>query len=134
MWFTLASNMSNSILVLLLPLALILLFIFNLMFTKVILNWEPKASKQGGFLLILWLLPLLGMIYIYRKFDLRWFKGKSDSKGSGTVGMGFMEMDAIFNPSARHQIEARKEEKIERRQDVKKSENPKSESKEHAGI
>ena len=101
--------------------------LMNLIFSNIIFNWEIRSSRRVKLLFILWILPFLGALCVYRKLNLRWFKRKSGSKGSDAAAMGFLEMEVIFNPAVRHQIEARDAQKTEILQYVEKSNSSKSE-------
>jgi hypothetical protein len=96
---------------------LILIGIFNLLinvgFSKTLLEREPSLKKRAFLLAVLWLIPIVGVITVYKILDLGWFKNTEESADAGAVSAGLMEMDAIFNPGARHLIETKQEERVE---------------------
>jgi hypothetical protein len=68
-------------------------------------------------ILLLWLLPFIGIIVVYKILDLGWFRKEYGDTSSSTISSGFLEMDAIFNPGSRHRIENRQEQKMEVRKE-----------------
>jgi len=65
----------------------------------------------------LWLIPLIGAVFIYRILNLNWFRNEDGSSHGGSVSMGLLEMDAIFNPGSRHIMEERQRAKMEVRKE-----------------
>lgn len=96
---------------------LILLGIFHLIvsmiFSKIVFEREPSIKKRVLLIGLLWLVPVLGVLSVYKILDLGWFKNPDGSKGSGAVSIGLLEMDSVFNPGARHLIEAKQKERVE---------------------
>jgi len=84
---------------------LCVLVLINAVFTKIIFSWEPAPGKRFLLLLVLWLIPFLGALMVYRNFDLAWFTKEDDAGGSNAASTGFLEMDAIFNPGSKHVVE-----------------------------
>lgn len=96
---------------------LVLLFLVhlyvNIRLSADIVGWVPDARKRNALLALVWLLPLVGALYVYRRLALSWFtpeSGGSDSQS--VVGAGLLGLDAIFNPGARHIAEAHKKGEI----------------------
>ena len=105
---------------LLVPLALLLVF-FNGLISKDIHDWTPSLKARIGLYLLVWLFPVAGFYLANRIGDLGWFQRKTDSGGDGVVSGGFLGIDAVFNPGARHVIEVREKQKSGLRQEYKKS-------------
>ena len=89
----------------------------SLILSRVIFEWEPGAGRRIILLTILWLVPIIGFLYVYSQFDLEWFGRPDRSKRSNSVSTGLLEMDAVFNPGSRHQIESRQQQATEVRID-----------------
>ena len=86
-------------------------------FTKAIFQWEPIAGKRISLILLLWLLPFIGIIVVYRVLDLGWFRREHGHDSSSAIASGFLEMDAVFNPGSRHRVENSQEQKMEVRKE-----------------
>lgn len=89
----------------------------NLVFTKVVFDWEPTVGRRFFLLCLIWFLPVLGVAIVYKILDLGWFKRDAGYKSSGAVSAGLLEIDAIFNPGSKHQIEATEKTKLEVRKE-----------------
>jgi len=103
-------------------LILVLMIVVNLVLSKVIIDWEPTFKKRA--VILLWIISFLGAAMIYKLLDLGWFKKEPGYKSSGAVSAGFLEIDAIFNPGSKHQIEAMQETKLEVRKEGETYTNP----------
>ena len=90
----------------------LLYIVINAVLTKIILDLNLGFSKRTWLLALLWLVPFLGAGIVYKILDLGWFKKEPGHKGSDSISTGFLEMDAVFNPSSRYIVEARQEEKL----------------------
>jgi len=98
-------------------LILVLLIVVNSVLTKIIIEWEPTFKKRALMLILLWVIPFLGAAMIYKQLDVGWFKKEPGYKSSSAVSAGFLEIDAIFNPGSKHQVEAMQETKLEVRKE-----------------
>ena len=87
--------------------------IANLVFSKLILDSEPTVTRRSYLLAVLWLIPFLGIVFIYKTLDLNWFSNEDGSARTGGVSISFLEMDAIFNPGSKHVVEEQQREKME---------------------
>ena len=79
----------------------------NVYLTYEAIRWIPfSIRKRIGLCVLIWLAPLIGAIIAAKQLKLI-FSSKTaySSGGSGA----FVEMDAIFNPQARHYIEYKQE-------------------------
>ncbi len=85
----------------------------NITLSGDVVGWVPEARKRKVLLSLVWLLPLLGAFYVYRRLAPDWFKpdGNSDEMPSATAA-GLMGLDSVFNPSTRNIIEANKKGEI----------------------
>jgi hypothetical protein len=98
-------------------LILVLMIVVNAVLTKVIIEWEPTFKRRAWMLGLLWFVPFIGAATIYKVLDVGWFKKEPGHKSSGAVSAGFLEIDAIFNPGSKHQVEAIREVKLEVRKE-----------------
>jgi len=98
-------------------LILVLLIVVNSVLTKIIIEWEPTFKKRALMLILLWVIPFLGAAMIYKQLDVGWFKKEPGYKSGSAVSAGFLEIDAIFNPGSKHQVEAMQETKLEVRKE-----------------
>lgn len=87
---------------------------FGVILSREVRTW-PRLSfvKRSFLLLAIWLVPVVGAVIAYKAVKLDWFR-KTTSSGSVPVSI-FGEVDAAFNPGARHAMEARQEIRIEQR-------------------
>ena len=98
--------------------------IANLVFTKMIFSREPSTSKSLFLVAVLWLIPILGILFVYKNLGLNWFGRKGTSSGISGASTSFLEMDAIFNPGSKAVIEEMQREKTEVRQEGEMYEEP----------
>ncbi|WP_448564502.1 hypothetical protein [Thalassotalea ganghwensis] len=93
--------------------------LINAHLSKEIYHWVPLLKQRLTLLLCLWLIPLIGIVFVYKYLDLAWFKPKSvrSSSEQQNVGSAFLEVDAIFNPGQKHVLEAQQKEIIEEKED-----------------
>lgn len=101
--------------------AFILLFtllhiFFCAMMSKTIYNWVPSIKKQILYYVIVWCLPLIGIVAVNKLANLGWFKTHSKKGGDAVISGGLLEMDSVFNPGTRHVIELREQEHVEIRE------------------
>lgn len=101
---------------LLLVLAIFLL-LFNSLLSKEIYDWVPSTKKQILLYLLVWLVPIVGLILANKLGNLGWFRPRKSSGGNSAIAGGFMQADSIFNPGAKHTIEMIEEQKSELRRE-----------------
>jgi len=89
----------------------------NVVFSKLILDWEPTSAKRIYMLATVWLIPVFGVFIIYKMLNLNWFRNEDGSKRTAGVAISFLEMDAIFNPGSKHVVEEQQREKMEVRKE-----------------
>lgn len=94
-------------------LGVFLLLFVNALMTKEIFTWVPLVRKQVAFLLLVWLLPVFGLLIVNRWGKMGWFAKKASQSGPAAVTQGFMEADAVFNPGMKHRIELVEKQKSE---------------------
>ena len=99
----------------------------NSLLSKELYLWEPSLRKRILLILVVWLFPVLGAIIAYKSLDLDWFSStkKSSSNAQSNLSGGLLELDAIFNPGARHVIEQKQKEHMEQTEDVEEGNNNK---------
>ncbi len=98
-------------------LALGLWLILNLRLSWEVIAWTPDAWRnKAGKLALLWLLPVLGFTVLYRRLSLDWFKSRP-RETHDVIGDGLLEIDAFFNPGARHLMHAKQSQQTEMQQD-----------------
>ena len=91
----------------------------GLFVSREILFWTHFSSPYKIFLtLLVWFIPGIGVITVYRLLRLSWFK-KSTGENSVTGGV-FLEMDSFVNSGAKHLIEMREKEVAEHVEDGEK--------------
>lgn len=83
--------------------------IVNAVFSKLIFEREPGLRARVGKLALLWFIPIIGVVIVYRVLNLGWFAKEPGYRNSSSVAMGLVEMDAIFNPGSRHVAEVKQE-------------------------
>lgn len=88
--------------------------IFSVILSREVMTW-PRLSfvKRSFLLLAIWLIPVVGAVIAYKAVKLDWFR-KTTSGGSVPANI-FGEVDAAFNPGARHTMEVRQEVRVEQR-------------------
>jgi hypothetical protein len=87
---------------------------FGVLLSREAIVWPRLSLTKRSFLLLaIWFMPVVGAVIAYKTVKLDWFR-KTTSNGSVPAGI-LGEMDAAFNPGARHTMEARQEARIERR-------------------
>jgi hypothetical protein len=92
-------------------------------YTKEIYYWVPSLKNKILMLLVLWLIPILGFIYIHRHKllkHMRSYKEGSADEGNA-ISSGMLEIDSVFNPGARNHIEAVRQQKVTRQAKAKKN-------------
>jgi hypothetical protein len=105
--------MNNSLTVALLILFFLAHLYVNIRLTADVIGWVPEALRRKAYLLLVWLLPLAGAFYVYRRLAPDWFKPDGDSGDvQSATAVGLIGLDAIFNPSTRNIIEADKKGEI----------------------
>ena len=83
-----------------------------------LLAWGPENwLGKLGLLALLWLVPLLGTVVIYRRLGLKWFKAKPGQGTGDVIGGGLVELDMMFNPGAKHLLDAKQPQQVEMQQD-----------------
>ncbi len=91
----------------------ILLVFFNALITREIYNWVPSIKKQIGLYLLVWFLPVVGLLLANKLGNIGWFKKRSNSGSDSAVAGGRMEADSVLNPGAKHRIEMIEKQKSE---------------------
>jgi hypothetical protein len=73
----------------------------------------PDARKRKIFFWLVWLLPFVGALYVYRRLAPDWFTPDRDSGDSQSfISSGLLGLESIFNPGARNINEANKKAAI----------------------
>jgi flagellar biosynthesis/type III secretory pathway M-ring protein FliF/YscJ len=93
-------------------------FSISIVLTKELLMWEPNLSIRVFLILVVWLVPFIGALIVYKNLGLSWFKGRKKSAVNAQSNMSgaLLEIDSIFNPGQKHVIEQRQKEHIELRE------------------
>lgn len=105
--------MVKSLLIVLLIWFFLVQLYVNVRLTRDIFGWVPNAAKRKTFLCLVWLLPVVGALYVYRQLAPEWFTpDKDDDENQSAVSAGLLGLDAIFNPSSRNIIDALKKGEI----------------------
>jgi hypothetical protein len=94
------------------------------MFSKIVLDEELLFAKRFKLFALTWLIPIVGVVVVYKTLELNWFRNEDGSKGGGMTTTSFLEMDAIFNPGSRHVLEEKQREKMQTRKDGEGYEKP----------
>lgn len=103
---------SQRMIALLVILGLVHLYV-NIRLTVDIIGWVPDFHKRNAYILLVWLLPVAGALYVYRQVAPDWFTPETPSDDTpSAVSSGLMGLDAIFNPGSRHVAEAQKKGEI----------------------
>lgn len=106
----------------LLTIGIVLLFIHSilaLLFSKLIIDEEPRWGKRLALLVSVWLLPIIGAVLVSRALELNWFKNDDGSSRTGGVAFSFLESDAIFNPGSKQVLQEQQRTKMETRKQGK---------------
>lgn len=111
--------MDNTKLITILVSASIILVMLNLIFSKVIFDWELGTGRRIRLLALLWLLPVVGIVLISRMLKLGWFREAENSGAANGASFGLLELDSVFNPGARHVLEEKQREQTEQHRDGK---------------
>lgn len=105
--------MSDSLAVALFILLFLVHLYVNIRLTSDVIGWVPEALRRKAYLLLVWLLPLAGAFYVYRRLAPDWFKPDGDGGDiQSATAVGLMGLDSIFNPGTRNIIEADKKGEI----------------------
>ena len=99
--------------------------LFCISYSKDIYYWVPALKNKILMLLALWLIPIIGVVFIYRhkKFShMRSYK-EGNTENDNAISSGMLEIDSVFNPGARHFIEAIKEQKTTSQEQTKRNKN-----------
>ncbi len=91
---------------------LLIHILFASLLSREVLIWVPTWRRKIKLLLLIWLVPVKGLKWANQKAQLGWNEARRDAVGGSSVGMGLMEVDAVFNPGARNRIEAVQEHKV----------------------
>ena len=91
----------------------------NIILSREVANWIPlSVPKRILLIAFIWLVPVVGFLVAYKVVGLHRSRKSSGEGGGGSVGGGaLLGIDAIFNPGARHVIEAREEVRVEVQKD-----------------
>ncbi len=105
--------MDSSLIVTFVVLPLLAQLYVNIRLTHDISGWVPDARRRKAFFCLVWLLPVVGALYVYRRLAPQWFTRDSDSRDiQSTAAAGLMGLDSIFNPGARNIAEVQKRGEI----------------------
>lgn len=105
--------MSGHLMVSLFLLLLVVHLYVNIRLSSDIVGWVLEPRKRKVFLGLVWLLPVLGALYVYRRVAPEWFTPDADSgDGQSAVSSGLLGLETIFNPGARNIAEAQKKGEI----------------------
>ena len=107
--------------------AAFLLFIhvvIAVMFSKIILDEELLLARRFKLFALTWIIPIVGVVVVYKALELNWFRNEDGSKGGTMTSTSFLEIDAIFYPGSRHVLEEKQREKIETRKEGEDYEEP----------
>jgi hypothetical protein len=89
---------------------LLLHVVLNILLSVEIHNWIPATREKLVYYALLWLLPVVGIILVWRRVRPDWFRHEP---GNGkTLSSGLLAVDAIFNPGSAHVLEAQKRGEI----------------------
>lgn len=87
--------------------------VLNIFLSRDIINWVPTIRERLVLFILLWLLPVFGFLLVYRKIGPGWFEKEIDEPGQGSsASTGLLALDAIFNPSSAHVLNAQKKSDI----------------------
>ena len=87
--------------------------ISSLFMSREIMVWVPSKKKKIKLLLLVWLVPVFGLSMANKKGQLGLYEETNQTGSSESVGMGLLEIEAVFNPGAKHRIEAVQEHKVQ---------------------
>lgn len=102
----------------LLTIGFVALFIHSivaLVFSKLIIYEEPQWNRRLVLFILLWLLPLVGAVFVFKALHLNWFRNEDGSNRTGGIAFSFLELDAVFNPGAKEVLEEQRRTKVETR-------------------
>ncbi len=85
---------------------LLLHTLFACLLSREVLIWVPDRKRKLKLLLLIWLIPVKGLKWANQKAQLGWNEERKETIGTSSVDMGLMLIDAIYNPGAKHRIEA----------------------------
>lgn len=105
--------MENTGLMAFITLVVLVTLFFNVLATRDIYRWVPSIKKQIGLYCLVWCLPGIGLYLANKLADLGWLKPKSGAASDSVVAGGFMEVDSVLNPGAKHRIELMEKQKSE---------------------
>ncbi len=91
---------------------LLIHILFASLLSREVLVWVPAWNRKLKLLLLIWLVPVKGLKWANKKAQLGWNEERRDTVGGSSVGMGLLEIDAVFNPGAKNRIEAIQEQKV----------------------
>ena len=92
---------------------LLFLMVLNSLLSREVCHWIPQASEKVWLLLLIWLLPVIGILLVYRRVRPGWFGPEHQGDNSGSpVSSGLLALDAIFNPGSAHVLDARKRSEV----------------------
>lgn len=85
----------------------------SLFMSREIMVWVPDKKRKLKLLLLVWLVPILGLRLANKKAELGLFEAKKQSGSVESMGMGLLELEAIFNPGVKHRVEAVQQHKVQ---------------------
>ena len=87
--------------------------ILNVLLTREIVLWIVQRREKFLYILLLWALPVVGVIVAWRRVKPEWFSGEpGDRRDRGTVSSGLLALDAIFNPGSAHVADVQKRSEV----------------------
>ena len=98
--------MTLRLITLLIGVAIVQLYV-NVRLTGDIFGWVPESRRRKALLCLVWVVPVAGAFYVYRKLELDWFTpDKELDEAQSAYPAALMGIDAIFNPSSGNIAEA----------------------------
>ncbi len=73
--------------------------------TKAIYYWVPDLKKQLLLYLLVWCVPIAGILVANKLGKLGLFKPISKETSGSIISVGFFEIDSVLNPGAKNRIE-----------------------------
>ena len=100
---------------------ILVLTYFNLLLCKEIHDWIPSVKKQIALYMLVWFIPVIGLLLANKLGNLGWFNKRETEDGDSAVSGGFLQFHSIFNPGAKYTMEMKKQQKSGVMQEREKS-------------
>jgi len=81
--------------------------------SREIMVWVPSKKRKFKLMLLVWLVPVFGLRLANKKAQLGLFEETHQPASAESMGMGLLEIEAVFNPGAKHRIEAVQQHKVQ---------------------